>query len=362
MASRRQRRLREAPEYNQNSLYTLGVIYPPAPGVPMTESLEDLIIRPDLQLQGLATGDLLSQVLAQIRLTGDRVYSSRLQARERMDLEARAAHVCVLEQGRLTVAADGEHPVTIEAGDLILLPHDSSDLRVSACEGPVKLIVCRFWFDASSLRSMLFALPRLIHITRSQAADWLKGIVHFMLTEVDDMQPGGALMISRLIDLIVIRALRTWVHNGAASGWLGGLSDARIARALKTIHEQPLRRWSIDALAKIARMSRSSFSERFTALVGRSPLRYHNEWRLTLARDMLARRSARVGEVGLAIGYESEAAFSRAYKAHFGRSPREDMTPPNAPPSPPAKSDSARPFNGSDATAPRHSPPTREGQ
>jgi AraC-like DNA-binding protein len=314
----------------------------------MTESLEDLIIRPDLQLQGLATGDLLSQVLAQIRLTGDRVYSSRLQARQHINLVARAAHVCVVEQGRLKVG--GEHSLTIEAGDLILLPHDSSDLRVTASGGAAKLIVCRFWFDAGSLRSMLFALPRVIHITRAQAADWLEGIVRFMLIEADDMQPGGALMISRLIDLIVIRALRTWVHNGAASGWLGGLTDVRVARALKTIHEQPLRRWSIDALAKIARMSRSSFYERFTALVGRSPLRYHNEWRLTLARDLLARRGSRVGEVGLAIGYESEAAFSRAYKAHFGRSPRD------------AQSNSAGPLNDSDATNRRRSPPTREGQ
>ena len=131
-------------------------------------------------------------------------------------------------------------------------------------------------------------------------------------------------MISRLIDLIVIRTLRTWVHQGRAAGWLGGLSDARIARTLRKIHEQPLQRASIEALAGVAGMSRSSFSERFTELVGRSPLRYQNEWRLTLARDMLAKRSARVGEVGLAIGYESEAAFSRAYKSHFGCSPRDD--------------------------------------
>jgi transcriptional regulator GlxA family with amidase domain len=81
---------------------------------------------------------------------------------------------------------------------------------------------------------------------------------------------------------------------------------------------------SIDALAAVAGMSRSSFSERFTVLVGRSPLRYQNEWRLTLARGMLTKRSARVGEVGIAIGYESEAAFSRAYKAFFGSSPRVD--------------------------------------
>ncbi|MET0496949.1 MAG: AraC family transcriptional regulator [Steroidobacteraceae bacterium] len=290
----------------------------------MMESLEDLIVRPKLQLEGLATGDLLSQVLAQIRLTGDRVYSSRLQVKERVALDARAAHICVLKEGRLKVASAGESPATIESGDLILLPRDPVGLRITAIGGPATLIICRFWFDASSLHAMLFALPWLIHIKRADGAGWLDGIVHFMLLEADDVQPGGALMISRLIDLIVIRTLRTWVHQGRASGWLGGISDPRVARALRTIHEHPRQRWSIEALAKVARMSRSSFCERFTTLVGRSPLRYHNEWRLRLARDMLSKRSARVGEIGIAIGYESEAAFSRAYKVFFGHSPRDD--------------------------------------
>ncbi|MFC4314269.1 AraC family transcriptional regulator [Steroidobacter flavus] len=294
----------------------------------MMKSLEDLIVRPELQLQGIATGDLLSQVLSQIRLTGDRVYSCRLQAKERLALEGRAAHVCVLQEGRLKVSKSGETPATIEAGDLFLLPRDAEDLRVTAVAAPVSLIVCRFWFDATSLRAMLFALPWLIHIKRAEATAWLEGLVHYLMLEVEAGQPGGALMISRIIDLIVIRTLRTWVHEGRAAGWLGGLSDARVARALRKIHEQPLQRLSIGALAAIAGMSRSSFSERFTALVGRSPLRYQNEWRLTLARDMLAKRGARVGEVGIAIGYESEAAFSRAYKAFFGSSPRTNLARP----------------------------------
>jgi AraC-like DNA-binding protein len=289
----------------------------------MMESLEDLIVHPNLQLQGLTKGDLLSQVLSQINLTGERVYSSQLQADEQLVFEGLAAHVCVLTEGRLKVTIEDE-PVTVESGELILLPHDSSALQLTATGGPAAMLVCRFWFDANSLRSMLFALPQLIHIKQGEAAGWTEGIVHFLLIEADDVQPGAALMISRLIDLVVIRSLRTWVQQGQASGWLGGLSDARIARVLKLIHEQPLQRWSISALADTARMSRSSFCERFTALVGRSPLRYHNEWRLTLARDMLTKRSARVGEIGLLIGYESEAAFSRAYKTFFGRSPRDD--------------------------------------
>ncbi|MDN4146789.1 AraC family transcriptional regulator [Pseudomonas tohonis] len=291
----------------------------------MTDSLENLTILPEMQLEGLATGDLLSQVLAQIRLTGDRVYSSAPGSGERLALDSNSAHICVQQQGRLHIRCTSQPAVTVEQGDILLLPHDPSELSITAIDGPATVIICRFWFDAGSFQAMLFALPWLIHIRQTDAAAWSEGLMHFMLLEAHDVQPGGALMISRLIDLTVIRILRTWVQQGAASGWLGGLADARIARVLRAIHEQPGQQWRIDALAELAGMSRSSFCERFSVLVGRSPLRYQNEWRLTLAKTMLARHDSRIGEIGFAIGYESEAAFSRAYKAFFGRSPRDDL-------------------------------------
>ncbi|WP_437879570.1 AraC family transcriptional regulator [Pseudomonas sp. LRF_L74] len=303
----------------------------------MIDSPEHLIILPEMQLEGFATGDLLSQVLAQMRLTGDRVYSATLEQGDRLELDRNSAHVCLLQTGRLQIQRDDEPAVLLEPGDIFLLPHTLEKLKLTACDGPTTLAVCRFWFDAGSFRAMLFALPWLIHIKRTEAAPWSEGLLHFMLLEANDVQPGGALMVSRLIDLTVIRVLRTWVQQGAASGWLGGLSDARIARVLRAIHEQPRQQWRIDALAKLAGMSRSSFCERFSALVGRSPLRYQNEWRLTLAKTMLATHTSRVGDVGFAVGYESEAAFSRAYKAFFGRSPREDQSARNAADEPSAK-------------------------
>jgi AraC-like DNA-binding protein len=192
-------------------------------------------------------------------------------------------------------------------------------------DAPAAFIVCRFWFDRDSLKGMVVALPRWIHIGRANGAGWLEGMVHFLMIEASDVQPGAALMISRLIDLVVIRTLRSWVHQGHTSGWLGGLFDSRVARAVKAIHEKPNHRWTIKALAGIAGMSRSSFCDRFTTLVGRSPLRYHNEWRLALARELLAKRDARVGQIGLSIGYASEAGFSRAYKALYGHSPRVEL-------------------------------------
>ncbi|MBW1250036.1 AraC family transcriptional regulator [Pseudomonas tolaasii] len=290
----------------------------------MTNPLEHLIIHPEMKLEGLAKGDLLSQVLAQIRLTGDRVYSTALNSNQPLDLDQQSAHICVVQQGQVHLEGVDQAAVTLAQGDILLLPHDPTGISLTAGEGPAAVVICRFWFDGSSFQAMLFALPRLIHIRKAEAADWAEGILHFMLLEANDSQPGGALMISRLIDLTVIRILRTWVHLNAASGWLGGLSDARIARTLKAIHEAPGQQRSIAALAALAGMSRSHFCDRFSALVGRSPLRYQNEWRLRLAKTMLARQDSRIGEVGFAIGYESEAAFSRAYKAFFGRSPRED--------------------------------------
>ncbi len=291
----------------------------------MTDHLENLIVHPESDVRSALSADLLSHVLAQIRLTGDKIYSRVLQAGQAAELDPETAHVLVVTEGALTLAGDHQTPVVIASGDLLLLPRGPGDMRLAATDAPAAFVICRFWFDPDSLRVMVSALPRWIHIGKAQGAGWIEGIIHFLMIEAGDIQPGAALMISRLIDLVVIRTLRSWVHQGHTSGWIGGLIDSRIARTVKAIHEKPNQRWSIEALAGIAGMSRSSFSDRFTTLVGRSPLRYHNEWRLALARDLLAKHDARVGEIGLSIGYESEAAFSRAYKALYGHSPRAEL-------------------------------------
>jgi AraC-like DNA-binding protein len=291
----------------------------------MTEIPENLTIRPGAEF--LSSADLLSHVLAQIRLTGERVYSCDVAEQTSLELKAGAAHVCIVTKGALRIEGEKRKQALVERWDLILLPRGAGDLRLTAVGSSTTVIVCHFWFDPESLRSMFLNLPRCIHVTRAEGAGWLEGVANFLLIEASDVQPGAALMISRLIDLVVIRALRSWVQRGHTAGWFGGLTDARIARALKAIHERPTHQWSIEKLSGIAGMSRSSFCERFTALVGCSPVRYHNEWRLTLARDLLTKPDARVGEIGLRIGYESETAFSRAYKAFFGHSPRAAKKP-----------------------------------
>ncbi len=290
----------------------------------LPENLTDL---PKMQLKAIASGDLLSQVLAQIRLTGDRFYSVTLHEGECLALEKNSANICIVQQGRLQISSLAPGDEEIKQGDVLLLPHDPSSLKITASHGTAVIVVCRFWFDAGSFEAMIFALPGLIHIRQNDAMAWAEGLVHYMLIEAEQQQPGGALMVSRLIDLTVIRILRTWVAQGKAAGWLGSLADERIARTLKVIHSAPGKPLGIGELSAIAGMSRSGFCDRFNALVGSSPIRYQNEYRLRLAKTMLSAHNRRISEVGFAMGYESESSFSRAYKAYFGKSPREDRMP-----------------------------------
>jgi AraC-like DNA-binding protein len=289
----------------------------------MTGHPKDLTIHPDDEAGTSPSADLLSHVLAQLRLTGDKVTSKQLPTHHVVSLDPAMAHVIVIKEGELAVHAEGEAPMQVRANELLLLPHGPGDVRLVTMGTPAAIIDCSFWFDPDSRHGTALALPPRIHVREEDCGAWLGPIVGFMLAEAADHQAGAALMVSRLIDLVVIRTLRSWVHQGNTTGWLGGLIDARIARAIKAIHESPRERWSIDALAGVAGMSRSSFYERFTALVGQSPQRYSNEWRLALARELLRKGDARVGQVGLSVGYRSEAAFSRAYKALYGHSPRE---------------------------------------
>jgi len=144
-----------------------------------------------------------------------------------------------------------------------------------------------------------------------------------MMMEAQTVHPGSSVMISRLIDVLIIRVIRTWAQskNAGDTGWLGALADPRISRALKAIHDDPYRKWSVADLARAVGMSRSSFAERFTSLVKEAPLSYQNRWRLTLAHGLMRHANARVSDVARRIGYESEAAFSRAFKAQFGIPP-----------------------------------------
>ena len=278
----------------------------------------DLTDRPKSPAEEDEGADLLSVALSRMRLRGERVAVEWLEAGQTPPLAAGSAWLLIVRAGGIGA---------VRAGDLLLLPHgaDFSGVPDLAAREPTELLTCRFRFEPDLLPGMVSALPDWVHITDQEGGGWLEGLGHFMQIETVDIQPGASLMMGRLIDLAVIRALRTWVHRGGAAGWLGGLSDPRIARALKLVHAEPFRGWSLEELSQLAGMSRSSFCARFQDLIGESPSRYRNRLRLAEARNFLRTGQGRVGEIALAVGYESEASFSRAYKAQFGVSPANDL-------------------------------------
>lgn len=300
-----------------------------------------------------ARSDVLSEVLTLIRLRGELVYTAQLGAPWGIRFAAGPSHFHFVEEGAAWVVPLEGEPLRVNTGDLVLLPHgrghsivdaldtpaqaidvlapqhfnrDDLTMQVGGSGAPSRLVGGFFGFEGSTLPAITAALPTVVHIPRSDtgAPPWLAAISHFLVDEAKVPNPGSSLMISRLIDLLVIRALRSWAAAQARrTGWLAGLGEERISRALSAMHADPFRRWTVNELAEIALMSRSIFAQRFTATVGEPPLHYLARWRLTIAADMLRSGGLKVTEAAQRVGYTSDAAFSRAFKAHFGYAPSE---------------------------------------
>ena len=286
----------------------------------------NLTENPEIERSGMHAPDLLSQVLAQVRLRGDHVYRRELNAGDILSLTPGVATICIVAEG--VVVHGGA--VSSAQGDLILMtrgPDAGDAARDLVAAEASRVMVCEFHFEAGTSNALVSSLPDVIFLTRAEGAKWLESLAFYMVAEAGSFEPGASLMISRIIDLMVIRTLRTWAQRrgGQAQGWIRGLGDARIARVLQAVHHQPFQRWTVAELTAVSGMSRSSLSARFTELVGVPPLRYLAQWRLIQAQDMVSSGRHRIGEVALLIGYESEAAFSRAYKAEFGHSPATDV-------------------------------------
>jgi transcriptional regulator GlxA family with amidase domain len=166
----------------------------------------------------------------------------------------------------------------------------------------------------------------LIHITRDDVprADWMRATLDVIADETRSVRPGGDAIISRLCDIVVLQAIRTWIERdpGAQTGWLGALHDAQIGTAIAAIHADPAHEWSVTRLADQVAMSRSAFAARFSDLVGESAMRYVTRWRMYRALDLLETGNGTVAAVGRQVGYDSEAAFSRAFKRVMGVAPR----------------------------------------
>lgn len=265
--------------------------------------------------------DFLSQVLTLIRLRAERVFAAELAGSVRFDPGADYFHV--LSDGRVHVEASDGRVIEAAAGDLLVLPQGRG--HTMDATPTARMITGVFRFEGDNLPEMLAVLPSIIHVPRALRGDdgWIDAGAQFVMDEAKAGLPGASILISRMVDVLVIRMMRIWVQTAKPEdkGWLGALADPRISRALKAIHDAPFERRTVAELAEIAGMSRSSFAERFTTLIGAAPLHYQTRWRLLLANEMLKRGDSRVSDVARRIGYDSDAAFSRAFKAQFGVPP-----------------------------------------
>ncbi len=174
-------------------------------------------------------------------------------------------------------------------------------------------------------RALVELLPEIIRIDPSSQSEWqwLPSLLSMMASETRKIRPGGEAVVTRLCDILVIQAIRSWIENdpAAMTGWLGALRDPAIGRAIAMIHREPERDWTVASLAAEVAMSRSGFSARFSELVGQSAMQYVTSWRMNLAVDLLREEQLSIAVVAAKLGYQSEAAFSRAFKRVTGEPP-----------------------------------------
>ncbi|MEM1329127.1 MAG: AraC family transcriptional regulator [Planctomycetota bacterium] len=198
-------------------------------------------------------------------------------------------------------------------------------LRYGGGGGRTTLICGAVCLDHPGARDLVELLPNLIHVKtwNTPHAEWMHSTLRLMAAEVSEQRPGGETIVTRLADVLVIQAIRAWLteHTGAQTGWLGALRDERIGPAIALVHREPEKDWTVASLASSVSMSRSAFSARFTELVGESPMQYVTRWRMHVAGSWLREGDITAAECGTRLGYNSEAAFSRAFRRVMGQPP-----------------------------------------
>lgn len=254
-------------------------------------------------------------------------------------------------KGSCWLAPDGEASVVLESGDFVLFPATpgftmASDPEarpqqvdaVSAAasrvgevvhgdaeaEPSVSLLGGYFAFDPVNAPMLVDLLPRMLLIRASDSAmQSVAPVVALVKREARAPRPGQSLVLARLADVLLVEALRSAPAAAHTTGLLAGLRDPQLAGALRAIHTQTAGAWTLATLAREAGMSRSSFAERFARVIGTTPLNYLLQWRMAVAKDMLAREQMSVQETAFAVGYQSASGFSTAFTREIGRAPRE---------------------------------------
>jgi AraC-like DNA-binding protein len=312
------------------------------------------------------TTDVLSDVLRAVRLTGAVYFDFELtspwvlEAPPSRDIvhmvmpgAQRVIEYHLVAGGSCWGHAVGQDPVLLREGDLIAFPQGDAHVLASAPGmraapdmavfarkstplpmvyelgggGPerARIVCCFLGCDERPYNPLLMALPRVMHLTGAESdasRGWLATLLHIASSESGRGRPGAENVLARLSELMFVESIRRYLERlpSPDRGWLAGLRDPMVGQALAALHGTPSEAWTVERLARLAGSSRSVLAERFTEMVGQPPMQYLALWRMQLASRLLT-DGGQVAEVAAAVGYESEAAFSRTFKKLVGHAP-----------------------------------------
>jgi AraC-like DNA-binding protein len=289
--------------------------------------------------------DPLSEVIA--LLQPRTVFSKRISGAGRWGVrysEFGHPSFCAVLEGSCRLAVDGHEPLTLEAGDFLLLPATPAftmsgfepvkptPVDPKAMSAPteevrhgtrggrpdVRLLGGYFVFESPDAAMLVSLLPAVMHV---RGVERLSVLVRLVGEESMGRRSGRDLVLQRLVEVLLIEALRSTSGEDTPPGLLRGLGDARLAPAIRQMHRQIGRSWTMAELAKVAALSRSAFFERFVRVVGIAPMEYLIAWRMAVAKDLLRREDLGLAEIADRVGYSSASAFSTAFTRHVGQPP-----------------------------------------
>lgn len=254
-------------------------------------------------------------------------------------------------EGGCVIAVDGDEPVSVEEGEVVLLSRNElhkigSDVRLKAVPagdlmlapegaGVPRIIhggggdrctmVCGFLGGDDQLAPLLTTLPPLLtlKVRDTPGGEWIAQSFRYGAQQLANGDPGAATVMSKMSELLFVEAVRRYLATmpEADTGFLAGLRDPAVGKALALMHSQVARDWTAEDLADAVNLSRSAFADRFTALMGQPPMRYLTAWRMQVAGQKLREGKRSISQIAFEIGYESEAAFTRAFKREVGMPP-----------------------------------------
>jgi AraC-like DNA-binding protein len=307
--------------------------------------------------------DILSEVLQAVRLSGALLFrgefsspwscsasDSRMAASSLVPGARSLVFFHVVTEGHCWAEVENQQPLMLEAGDVIALPYGDAhsmgnpqgetrtpissllppppwpELPIVSFGGggePTRILCGFLHCDDALFNPVLTNLPRVLCVRGKGESSWLETSSRYMLEEATRNRPGGASILGRLAELLFVEVLRCHMEEIGENeiGWLAALKDPTVGKALQLMHGDPAHPWTVEALGRSVGLSRSALADRFRHLLAEPPMQYLTRWRLQIAGQLLRDTDHGIAAIASRVGYESEAAFNRAFKRHAGEPP-----------------------------------------